>query len=303
MFCNFFPKWLQRYGYYFYFCPVNQRTTVHNMQKSALLIAGLCCLLAACEDVEQKAGEKLLLARQALEAGRYDEAKTQIDSIKILYPKAFETRRAGIYLMQDIELAEQQKTLAYLDSLLHIRQQEWEGCKDRFVLEKDTAYQQMGHYLAPSQVIEKNLHRSYLRFQTDERGAMSLTSIYCGTRNIHHTAVKVTAPDGTFAQTPTSKDSYETSDLGEQIEKADYKLGEDGGVIPFISQHRDQPLSITYLGDRTYSTTMARADRQAAAEVYQLSQLLSSLTQIKKDMDEANRKINFIRENMKKRKE
>ena len=55
--------------------------------------------------------------------------------------------------------------------------------------------------------------------------------------------------------------------------------------------------------DRTYSTTMARADRQAAAEVYQLSQLLSSLTQIKKDMDEANRKINFIRENMKKRKE
>ena len=273
------------------------------MKKPILFLTALCSLLTACEDVEKKANEKLQLARQAYEAGQYNEAKTQIDSIKILYPKAFDARRAGLYLMQDIELAEQQKTLAYLDSLLHIRQQEWEGCKDRFVLEKDTAYQQMGHYLAPSQVIEKNLHRSYLRFQTDERGAMSLTSIYCGTRNIHHTAVKVTAPDGTFAQTPTSKDSYETSDLGEQIEKADYKLGEDGGVIPFISQHRDQPLSITYLGDRTYSTTMARADRQAAAEVYQLSQLLSSLTQIKKDMDEANRKINFIRENMKKRKE
>ena len=280
-----------------------QKSALLNMQKSALLIAGLCCLLAACEDVEQKAGERLLLARQALEAGQYDEAKIQIDSIKILYPKAFEARRAGIYLMQDIELAEQQKTLAWLDSLLQVRQQELDGFKDRFVLEKDTAYQQIGHYLAPSQVIEKNLHRSYLRFQADERGVMSLTSIYCGARNIHHTAVKVTAPDGTFAQTPVSKDSYETSDLGEQIEKADYKLGEDGGVIPFISQHRDQPLSITYLGDRTYSTTMARADRQAAAEVYQLSQLLSSLTQIKKDMDEANRKINFIRENMKKRKE
>ena len=273
------------------------------MQKSALLIAGLCCLLAACEDVEQKAGERLLLARQALEAGQYDEAKTQIDSIKILYPKAFEARRAGIYLMQDVELAEQQKTLVWLDSLLQVRQQELDGFKDRFVLEKDTAYQQIGHYLAPSQVIEKNLHRSYLRFQADERGVMSLTSIYCGTRNIHHTAVKVTAPDGTFAQTTVSKDSYETSDLGEQIEKADYKLGEDGNVIPFINQHKDQTLRITYLGDRTYSTTMTRADKQAAAEVYRLSQLLSSLTQIKEDMDEANRKINFVRENMKKRKE
>ena len=198
------------------------------MKKSVLLGTALCCLLTACENIEKKAGEKLRQARLAYEAGRYNEAKTQIDSIKLLYPKAFDTRRAGIYLMQDIELAEQRKTLAYLDSALQVRLTELESRKGRFVLEKDTVYQQTGHYLAPSQVIEKNLHRSYLRFQTDETGLMTLTSIYCGSRSIHHTSVKVTAPDGTFAQTPPSKDSYETSDLGEQIEKADYKLGEDG---------------------------------------------------------------------------
>ena len=268
-----------------------------------LFLAVLGCLLGACENVEEKAGVKLQAARQAYEAGRFSEAKSLIDSIKILYPKAFDTRRAGLYLMQDVELAEQNKSLVYLDSLLQVEEQKLPALREGLVFEKDTAYQQIGHYLAPSQIIEKNLHRSYLRFQADERGVMSLTSIYCGTRNIHHTAVKVTAPDGTFAQTPVSKDSYETSDLGEQIEKADYKLGEDGNVIPFINQHKDQTLRITYLGDRTYSTTMTRADKQAAAEVYRLSQLLSSLTQIKEDMDEANRKINFIRENMKKRKE
>ena len=272
------------------------------MKKPILFLTTLCCLLIACEDVEKKAGEKLQQARQAYEAGRYNEAKMQIDSIKILYPKAFDTRRAGIYLMQDVELAEQQKTLAYLDSLLQIRQAELEDQKSRFVLEKDTVYQQIGRYLAPAQVIEKNLHRSYLRFQTDETGMMSLTSIYCGKGNIHHTAVKVTAPDGTFAETPASKDSYETSDLGEKIEKADYKLGEDGGVILFVGQHKDQNLRVTYTGDRTYSTTLSRADRQAAADVYQLSQLLSSITQIKKDMEEAERKIRFVEENMKKRK-
>ena len=272
------------------------------MKKPILFLTTLCCLLIACEDVEKKAGEKLQQAQQAYEAGRYNEAKMQIDSIKILYPKAFDTRRAGIYLMQDVELAEQQKTLAYLDSLLQIRQAELEDQKGRFVLEKDTAYQQIGRYLAPAQVIEKNLHRSYLRFQTDETGMMSLTSIYCGKGNIHHTAVKVTAPDGTFAETPASKDSYETSDLGEKIEKADYKLGEDGGVILFVGQHKGQNLRVTYTGDRTYSTTLSRADRQAAVDVYQLSQLLSSITQIKKDMEEAERKIRFVEENMKKRK-
>lgn len=48
---------------------------------------------------------------------------------------------------------------------------------------------------------------------------MSMTSIYCGPSNIHHISVKVIAPDGSFAETPASKDSYETTDLGEKIEK------------------------------------------------------------------------------------
>lgn len=155
----------------------------------------------------------------AFEAGNYNEAKMQIDSIKILYPKAFDTRRQGIYLMQEVELKEQQKTLGYLDSMLTVKQQEFEAIKSKFVLEKDTAYQRIGHYLVPAQVIERNLHRSFLRFQTDETGVVSLTSIYCGSYNIHHTAVKVTAPDGNFTETSVSRDSYETTDLGEHIEK------------------------------------------------------------------------------------
>lgn len=267
-----------------------------------LFLAVLGCLLGACGNVEEKAGVKLQAARQAYEAGQFSEAKSLIDSIKTLYPKAFETRRAGLYLMQDIELAEQQRSLVYLDSLLHTEQEKLGTLRKNFTFEKDTAYQQIGRYLAPAQVVERNLHRSYLRFQTDEKGVMSLTSIYCGKQNIHHIAVKVSAPDHTFAQTPASKDSYETSDLGEKIEKADYKLGEDGGVIPFICLNKDKNLRVEYIGDRTYNTTLTRADRQAAADVYALSQVLASITRIQQQKDEANQKIRFIQENIKKRK-
>lgn len=267
-----------------------------------LFLAACCCLLGACENVEKKAEAKLQAARQAYEAGQFSEAKSLIDSIKIQYPKAFDTRRAGLYLMQDIELAEQTKSLVYLDSLLQVEEQKLPVLRKGLVFEKDTAYQQIGHYLASSQVLERNLHRSYLRFQTDENGIMSLTSIYCGSRNIHHTAVKVSAPDHTFAQTPASKDSYETSDLGEQIEKADYKLGEDGGVIAFIGLNKDKSLKVEYIGDRTYYTNLTPADRQAAADVYALSQVLSSITHIRQQKDEANQKIRFIQENIRKRK-
>lgn len=269
--------------------------------KKALALICLCSLLAGCENVEKKAVLKLKEARSAYEAGNYNEAKIQIDSIAILYSKAYDTRRQGIYLMQEVELKEQQRTITYLDSLLQKKQQEFEAVKSKYVLEKDTAYQTIGHYLAPSQVIERNLHRSYLRFQTDENGITSLTSIYCGSRNIHHTSVKVTAPDGSFAETPSSKDSYETSDLGEQIEKADYKMGEDGGVIAFVALNQDKNLRVDYKGERPYITNMLPADRQAAASIYELGKLLSSITEIKKNIEEANLKIKFVQKKISER--
>lgn len=271
--------------------------------KKVILLACLCCTLFSCEDVEKKAGEKLQAAREAFELGNYNEAKILIDSIKMLYPKAFETRRAGIGLMQEVELKEQEKSLVYLDSMLQAKQKDFDAIKGKHTFEKDAEYQNIGNYLHPSQVIEKNLHRSFLRFQVDENGVMSMTSIYCGAHNIHHVAVKVTAPDGSFAETPAAKDSYETTDLGEKIEKADFKLGEDGNVMGFLYLNKDKNIKVNYQGERPYSITMTAADRQALASVYELAQLLSSMTEIKKNMEEANLKIEFVKKKMEERKD
>ena len=271
--------------------------------KKVILLACLCCTLFSCEDVEKKAGEKLQAAREAFELGNYNEAKILIDSIKMLYPKAFETRRAGIGLMQEVELKEQEKSLVYLDSMLQAKQKDFDAIKGKYTFEKDAEYQNIGNYLHPSQVIEKNLHRSFLRFQVDENGVMSMTSIYCGAHNIHHVAVKVTAPDGSFAETPAAKDSYETTDLGEKIEKADFKLGEDGNVMGFLYLNKDKNIKVNYQGERSYSTTMSPIDRQALAGVYELAQILSSITQIKKEMEEAHLKVEFVKRKMQEREE
>ena len=269
--------------------------------KKAVILACLCCTLSSCSNVEKKASEKLQIARAAYERGDYSEAKIQIDSIKILYPKAFKTRHEGIGLMQQVELKEQENSLVYLDSMLREKQKELDDIKDNFIFEKDVEYQKVGNYLHPSQVIEKNLHRSFLRFLVNENGRMSMTSIYCGPHNIHHVAVKVTTPDGSFAETPASKDSYETTDLGEKIEKADYKLGEDGNVIGFICLNKDKNIRVNYLGERSYATTLTPNDRKAAADVYELAKILSSITEIKKNIDEANLKIEFVKRKMQER--
>lgn len=264
------------------------------MNKLIILFCGALALSACGNEAEKKANEKLTIAQTAYERGNYEEAKSQIDSIKILYPKAFEARKAGQELMLQVELKAQQKTLAYLDSALQAKQLAFDAIKSKYTLEKDAEYQNVGNYLWPTQTVEKNMHRSFLRFQVDELGIMSMTSIYCGGSNIHHTGVKVTAPDGTFAETPASKDSYETTDLNEKIEKADYKLGEDGDVINFISQNKDKNLRVEYKGDRKYATTISLTDRQAAASVYELAQILAAIQQIKKEQEDANLKIGFV---------
>lgn len=267
--------------------------------KKLIILACTTMLLAACgNDVEKKAAEKLAAARTAFGQGDYNEAKLQIDSIKVLYPKAFEARKEGIKLMQQVELKEQSESLAYLDSMLQSKQQELEEIKGKYTLEKDPEYQRVGNYFWPSQTVEKTLHRSFLRFQVSETGEMTMTSIYYGANNIHHFAVKVIAPDGSFAETPASKDSYETTDLGEKIEKADYKMGQDGNVIGFLYLNHDKNIRVEYIGERKYTTNMTVADRQALAGVYELSQLLTSIEQIKKEMEEAKLKIEFVKKKM-----
>lgn len=251
-------------------------------------------VLSGCGDGGEKEAQiRLQRAEVALQQDNFSEAKLQIDSIKVLYPKAFEARKQGIKLMQQVDLKEQQKTLAYLDSMMQVKQTQLDSIKGNFVLEKDTAYQEVGNWFYPTQVVERNLGRSFLRAQVNELGEMSLTSIYCAGGKLNHTSVKVSVGD-TFAETPMTKDSYTTTDLGRTIEKADYKVGEDGGVAGFVVANQDKNIQLTFIGDKTYRTDMQKNDRKAIVELTELARILSGMEEIRKQQKEANLKIQFV---------
>ena len=77
-------------------------------------------------------------------------------------------------------------------------------------------------------------------------------------------------------------------------------MGEDGNVMGFLYLNKDKNIKVNYQGERPYSTNMTPADRQALASVYELAQLLSSMTEIK-NMEEANLKIEFVKKKMEER--
>ena len=267
---------------------------------AGLLLLGVVLVAACSDNGEGQARQHIEKARAALQNGKFSEAKLQIDSIRTQYPKAFEARKEGISLMQQIDLAEQQQTLSYLDSMLVVQQQAADAAKEGLVLEKDAAYQELGNYFHPKQTVERTLYRSFLRGQVDEVGNMTLTSIYWGERHAYHHAVKVVAKDGTFAETPASADVYESDDVGWKTEKADYPLGKDGGVVSFIAMnHGVQPMKVHYIGERSYVISLRPEDSEAIVKVYKLSQLLTALEQTKKQREEALRKIAFVERKMK----
>ena len=271
-----------------------RQSKMNEMKKTGLSALLALSVLAGCSDGGEKAAQShLQKAEKALQMELFSEAKLQIDSIKVLYPKAFEARKQGIKLMQQIDLKEQQKTLVYLDSQMQAKQAKLDSIKGRFVHEKDTAYQEIGNWFYPTQVVEKNVGRSFLRAQVSELGEMSLTSIYCAGGKLNHTSVKVSVGD-LFAETPIPKDSYTTTDLGVTIEKADYKVGEDGGVAGFIAANQDKNIQLTFIGDKTYRTAMEKNDRKAIAELTELARILSGMEEIRKQQKEANLKIQFV---------
>ena len=160
------------------------------MRKSLIILAVITLAISCKENIEDKAAKHLDNAKEAFSTGNYNVAKQEIDSIRILYPNAFETRRQGIRLMQQVEEAEQLQVIEYEDGMIAEATAAFEKIKANFTFEKDERYQDVGLFTIKSQAPNRNIDRTYIRGQVDEQGKMTLISSYSGSSYIHHDWLK-----------------------------------------------------------------------------------------------------------------
>lgn len=281
-------------------------TTSPDMKKTLILSAVMAIAVSCGENIEQKAGRHLDNAKEAFSLGNYNVAKQEIDSIKILYPKAFETRRQGIRLIQQIEEAEQLRIVEYEDSMIAAATTAFNTIKDRYVFEKDEEYQDLGLYTIKSQAPNRNIDRTYIRAQVDELGRMTLISSYRGSSYIHHDWLKLSVGDH-YVDTPESNDRHEFTDLGICYERLSFINGNDGGAAAFISANKDENITYTLYRKTGPESSrpvyrnlkMTKDDRYAIAQLYDLSEILLSLNEHRNLRNEADRHLKFIRSKMK----
>lgn len=266
----------------------------HRKSIFSLFAALFAILFVGCaEDVEKLANTYLNRAEQSLAREQYNLAKLQLDSIKELYPTAFEARAKAQTLLLNIDLIESERALHYLDSLLVLSQSMAQPLIPQFYLDKDPAYQEIGHYYASRYRTEKNVGRTYLRPQTDEKGYFALVVFYRGKALNPHT-LRFTAPDGTYTDV-VSPQSHTWTDASGRAERLDFSPNAESSVASFIELNGDKTIKVELIGEKGKSAiSFAKADKQSLVEVANLAMHLRNITDLEGKLKDTHRRIDFV---------
>lgn len=282
-----------------YFCIIPRFSYMIGRLLFTFVQLSIGAFLFSCSSVsEVRPDDYLLRAKELIQKQQYQLAKIYVDSVRIRFPKEYAKIREGLSVMREINFAEQNRTLAFCDSMLEIRQNELPAAKSNFTFEKNMEYETMGHYVYRSQVQERNIGRTFLQTKVDEKGNLVLTSYYCGSRKINHDRVHVAAPDGTYAETLSvpydGALNYRYNDGGTRYENVCFNRKKENGVINFILLHDKQSVTIHLLGGSPKTYTLSKGDKQAMQAASNLSTILSDITKLLDEMRLAQAKLDYI---------
>jgi hypothetical protein len=268
------------------------------VMKKSIVCFILLMGLFACKSDEKKAASHLEKARQYMNQGIFNSAKLEIDTIRTFYPKAYAVVKESIKLMYEIELKEQTRTNKYCDSILVSLIPKAEILKKEFILDKDPKYQETGNWILKSQSVEANIGQSYIRTGVSENGEMYITSVYYGKAPIHHKAIKISTPDGLFAETqPIEADGGNNDsfvDGGMTSEIVTYLHKKENGITGFIKLYGVNQLKVTYLGDKEFSFILDEKTKQAVYKTYELAQALSAINKYSNELNLSAKKIRLL---------
>ncbi|MDR3129874.1 MAG: hypothetical protein LBU03_06535 [Tannerellaceae bacterium] len=236
--------------------------------------------------------------REMIGRGEFNVARNEVDSLRALFPKNTSILREALRLSRHIDSCEAARNVAFCDSLLPIRQAELEAMKSIFSFEKDTAYATPGNYVHRGQTIEHNIGRSYLRSGVTEYGEAYLASVYAGSRPIKHTALRISAPNGLYAETPSipydSGRNYRFEDNGTYTEVVTYRGEHCHAVLQFLYENHDVSLRADYLGGKPYHLYVGTKDKADIVATWQFSYLLKDVMRLSAERVKARQRLSYL---------
>jgi len=266
---------------------------------SSISLMGLFILLLVGCGKTKEARAHLAEAQALYQNQNFEEAKIAIDTLRIRFPREIAVLKEALVLMRLVERGESERNIAYCDSLTPIRLEEAEKLKKGFILEKDSEYQEVGNYIWKQQTIERNIERSYVRCGVDEKGEIYLASVYFGSRPINHTGLKLSTPDGAYAETESvaydGGMNYRFKDEGNTTEVVTYKSKKCIDAVNFVYGAGDKiRIKADYTGGTAFSLYLSENDKQAIKATWDLAAVLSDIEKMRLEKEKSTKKILYI---------
>lgn len=291
-------------NYISYFCLVIQIMIPYRKSNMTLTVRKLLLvsvsiivfLFTSCNSKHKGANSYLNDAQAAYNQGNYSLAKLKIDSIKILYPGSFNEITKGFDLMQDIRLAENLRNIAYCDSMLEVNYRELKASLNDFNYVRDPQYQEFGDYIPKILPLDNAYSQNGLRTAVNENGKMYIESVLSG-QPIKHNKIKVSTKDGSYAESlAVTSDglNYRFNTLGKSYEIVRFTGDNDNGVANFIYTFNDEPITLTFIGQRQSNVALSANTRKAIKQAFELSTLLLNIEDLKYEKGRSEALINYL---------
>lgn len=231
--------------------------------------------------------------RTLYERGEYNEALTRIDSIQVLFPKAFTEIKAGLALRHDVRKASDQREIQRSDSLLAIYEPKIDSIKKLFVYQKDK--EDDGGVFIPKTVNTSHLVSTVLRSGVNEDGTLYIESVYIGGQL--HNRVEVSTKGKQTAESLPIEDegfNFRFSNLGNQYEVMKVTPFHDNGLAKFIVDNVEKPLTVRLKGNSTMSYSLSNVHKKAIVDSYNLSGLILLQDSLNIAKDKAQVRIKYL---------
>ncbi len=256
----------------------------------------LALLLISCSGKGRNAKTYLAEAESALNEGNYSLAKLKIDSIKELYPTSFDEINKGFDLMQQVRMAENRRNIQFCDSMLTVNQQLLTETLKDFTYVRDPQYQEIGDYVPKIYPLNASFQQNGLRSAVSEKGQMYIESVLSG-GSLRHNRIKVTTKDGSFAESlavTTDGLNYRFSTLDATYEIVRFSGKDDNGVAKFIYTFKEEPVTLSFIGNKTSTVTLSQTAKRAVAQSFELSTLILEIEKLKYEKGRSEALIKYL---------
>lgn len=248
-----------------------------------LFVAASMFTMKSCHSKTKKAKDYLDIAQKFYQSGNFERAKSNIDSIKLLYPKSISEIIDGFDLMQEVRRAENKRNIIFIDSMIDANYIQLKKLKVNFDFVRDENYQEFGNYIPKLTPSSKTLEQNTLRSGVSEKGILFLESVLSGA-NLNHNKVKVSNPDGSYAESMVVTSdglNYKFTTLSKTYEIVRFIGNDENGVAEFIYTFQDTPITLTYSGKRNNTQALTKSEKKAIGQSYEISKTLSEIQDLK----------------------